>query len=412
MPIFDGINLTITLDSGITEVDLINDVYEPWKDWMLLSPTNRKYPAAFRPDGGNALSSIINQGSYIFLNNSAGWRMKPPEEDITIYLTGNLAVEDTLLPAFIPTVGEFTAAILGLQPVTQGVTPAMASQLAFTTFQNSVCIDPTLGTSGTGTVGLDQIGTRRVPSNNTDDSKAIAIINGLHNYNIVADLDTDAQTPAAPNTDFSAGYAFVGDSPFIKFTVGTGANLTNCSIENLELSGEMDGINNIKACRIKDITAVSGKVTFSDFDGDIAINGKTLIEECFSDREAVTYPRITTIGTNILIIRHMHGSIGLADMTGGSHSIGVYGGRLVIEASCSGGSVYVRGDPYEITDLSGGAVTLIDQTDSQKLTEIWKIMGLDINNPMTVTPTSRDAGDISQTISGDGETTSTVTRDP
>ena len=38
-------------------------------------------------------------------------------------------------------------------------------------------------------------------------------------------------------------------------------------------------------------------------------------------------------------------------------------------------------------------------------------MGLDIDNPMTVTPTARISGDVSQTIAGDGETTSTVTRD-
>lgn len=42
--------------------------------------------------------------------------------------------------------------------------------------------------------------------------------------------------------------------------------------------------------------------------------------------------------------------------------------------------------------------------------EIHKLQGLDAANPMTVTPTSRVAGGISQTISGDGTTTSTVTR--
>ncbi len=46
-----------------------------------------------------------------------------------------------------------------------------------------------------------------------------------------------------------------------------------------------------------------------------------------------------------------------------------------------------------------------------KVLEIWKLLGLDSENPMTVTPTSRTAGDISQTISGDGTTSTTVTRD-
>lgn len=46
-----------------------------------------------------------------------------------------------------------------------------------------------------------------------------------------------------------------------------------------------------------------------------------------------------------------------------------------------------------------------------RVTEMWQLEGLDISNPMTVTPNSRDAGTISQTISGDGTTTTTVTRD-
>ena len=48
----------------------------------------------------------------------------------------------------------------------------------------------------------------------------------------------------------------------------------------------------------------------------------------------------------------------------------------------------------------------------EALIEIARIMGLDINNPLTVTQTSRVAGDIKQTISGDGRISTTVTRDP
>lgn len=118
---FDGDNLLITLDSGIVEVNVVTDLYKAWKDFMLASPVNRKYPEAFRSDGGNPLTVTINQGAYIFLNNIDGWRIKPPEEDITIFLVGNLAVEDVALPSIVPTTGNFTAAILGLQPITQGV---------------------------------------------------------------------------------------------------------------------------------------------------------------------------------------------------------------------------------------------------------------------------------------------------
>jgi len=38
-----------------------------------------------------------------------------------------------------------------------------------------------------------------------------------------------------------------------------------------------------------------------------------------------------------------------------------------------------------------------------------KLEGLDAANPMTVTPSTRETGDIALAISGDGETTTTVT---
>lgn len=60
--------------------------------------------------------------------------------------------------------------------------------------------------------------------------------------------------------------------------------------------------------------------------------------------------------------------------------------------------------PDESTQLAAINIvqTLVD--------ELHKIQGLSVGNPMTVTPTSRTAGTVAQTISGDGENTSTVTR--
>ena len=55
------------------------------------------------------------------------------------------------------------------------------------------------------------------------------------------------------------------------------------------------------------------------------------------------------------------------------------------------------------TDPTGQAVVT-------QLAELWRIHGLKIGEPMTVTPTSRVAGDIAQTITGDGAATTTVTR--
>jgi len=376
---FDGVNLIITLDSGVTEVDVREDLYEGWKDWLLSNNSNLRFPRAFRPVGGDELTSVINAGSYFFLNNVAGWRLRPPEENITIFLTGNIAVEDVTVGTVLPTIGNFTTAIFGLQPVTQGVVPEMRANLAFSTYQGGVCINAVNGNSGVGQVGTDQIGTRRAPSNNTDDVLTILVREGLHRIFVAVDLDTDTQIPATPNTNFSAGYAFIGDSPFINFTLGTGVNMTNCSLDNFTLNGELDGVNNLIKCRVGTITNMSGQIQSCDLIGDININGDLIIEHSYSGKEGLLYPRVLGIGSDTLIVRDMRGSLGVGGVTGGTHTIGVYGGRIVIEASCSGGTLYLRGDPYEVLDLSGGAVTLVDQTGSLKLDLIYKSADLDIN---------------------------------
>jgi hypothetical protein len=85
--------------------------------------------------------------------------------------------------------------------------------------------------------------------------------------------------------------------------------------------------------------------------------------------------------------------------------------------------------PSDVTDIAGAvraelatelaridaatstrATAAQQTTDAGKLDELHRIHGLKSGEPMTVTPTSRVAGDISQTISGDGTTTTTVTR--
>ena len=54
--------------------------------------------------------------------------------------------------------------------------------------------------------------------------------------------------------------------------------------------------------------------------------------------------------------------------------------------------------------------TLLGLDTQTQMDEVWKIHGLDSTNPMTVTETSRTAGDINQDINDDGGGNVTVTR--
>ena len=62
-----------------------------------------------------------------------------------------------------------------------------------------------------------------------------------------------------------------------------------------------------------------------------------------------------------------------------------------------------------LTSAASGGMTT---EQAEQLAEIWRIHGLDPAAPLNVTPTSRSAGDVAQTISGDGATSTTVSRLP
>jgi hypothetical protein len=76
--------------------------------------------------------------------------------------------------------------------------------------------------------------------------------------------------------------------------------------------------------------------------------------------------------------------------------------------------VPTAGDEYLLTTVRDPLVTRGDHptgTVGAEIDEMYLIHGLKTGDTLTVTPTSRTAGAISQTISGDGTTTTTVSRD-
>jgi hypothetical protein len=71
----------------------------------------------------------------------------------------------------------------------------------------------------------------------------------------------------------------------------------------------------------------------------------------------------------------------------------------------TGTSGLTSGEAAQLNAVSAAVITLQALVD-----EIHRIHGLKPGEPMTVTPTSRVSGSIAQVISGDGATTTTVTR--
>lgn len=72
------------------------------------------------PDARTFAASVAS-GTFFFIQNNLGWRIRPAEADATVFLTGNLAPEDSSLPIMIPTIGAYTVLVDGLQPITQNI---------------------------------------------------------------------------------------------------------------------------------------------------------------------------------------------------------------------------------------------------------------------------------------------------
>ncbi len=371
---FDGDNLVITLDSGVTQVDVFEDLYEAAKDWYRGHPDNRRYPFPFVSDGGNPLTEVINQGGYIFLRNDIGWRIRPPEEDITIYITGNLAVSNVDLPAFIPTVGDFTAAIIGLQPVTQGVTPAMRQSIEFASLANQVAIDPINGYALTAAVD-GVLGTRKFPLATVADANTQADINGIRQFTVMNNTTVANITMPDP-------HQWIGDTPNIVLTLDSTAGVAGHSYRYLTVVGELDNTNLIEFCQIGAVTQFSGFASKSAFLSSCTLGGNTFVAECYSLVPGNGHPEFFVGLGNDFQVRDWHGSIGLNDIQDGTHTIEVYGGFVNIEASCTGGTIHIRGNPVGININGTVGANVVYQDGDRKITQIWQANRLDPDNPV------------------------------
>jgi hypothetical protein len=77
-------------------------------------------------------------------------------------------------------------------------------------------------------------------------------------------------------------------------------------------------------------------------------------------------------------------------------------------------NIPTAGDEYQLTTVRDPLITRNNHPDGTvgaEIDEMYLIHGLKDGEVLTVTPTSRTAGSIAQTIGGDGTTTTTVSRD-
>lgn len=90
---FDGLNKLILINPGVTYLDIKEDIYSDWKEWVTYyNGENAKWAPAMRSVGGDPITQDLSLGSTFFLLN--GWRIKPWDGHTSIHLYGNLYVDE------------------------------------------------------------------------------------------------------------------------------------------------------------------------------------------------------------------------------------------------------------------------------------------------------------------------------
>ena len=231
------------------------------------------------------------------------------------------------------------------------------STLLTSAYQNHVVFNLS-GQAGTAV----PIGTRATPSNNFAD--AIAISNSLGIRRIQM-----ASSGTLIGGVVATGKVFAGDNSSVdSLSIRTSAEVTDCSFENLTVQGFLDGNNIFKGCVVDDINYVNGLLQECALTGTINVDGAAQcnIINCWSGTAGVADNQLVTInmgGTgNSLALRNYSGGLRLQNYSGaGAITLDFASGRVIIDATCTGGTIGIRGI-CDVTDNSTNGCTVLDQT--------------------------------------------------
>lgn len=113
---FDGPNKVIIISEGVTELDVQEDIYSAWKEWIAIlgaeqHPLNANWEQAMRSVGGDPISGTQSLGATFFLMN--GWRIQPAPGRYRLTVNGNIYTEEGDDP-FIPAEGSGNAVTISL----------------------------------------------------------------------------------------------------------------------------------------------------------------------------------------------------------------------------------------------------------------------------------------------------------
>jgi hypothetical protein len=153
---FDGDNLHISLPSiGTFDVEI--HLYSAWKEWLAASD-NAKFPPAFDTTGGDNVGGGQEIAPYFFCRNDLGWRIKMPEANGEIIVSGNLFPRNPNAALFEQTTGydaflrlEVSTRAVVIERDTSGLTVSESNALQSLQSGVNIATINSVTVNGTGT---------------------------------------------------------------------------------------------------------------------------------------------------------------------------------------------------------------------------------------------------------------------
>jgi len=282
-----------------------------------------------------------------------------------------------------------------------------AKQLEDQSFTDSrIWIDTIAGQSGVSY----PIGTPGSPSDNLADSQSIIAVRTLPKR-----IHLRGVLPLT-GTDDIGEYDIQGtDSSLAEIVLG-GASVDNAHITHCEVSGSCSGEIHMGFCDVGALPSFRGTMHDCTLGGVVTLTSGSDQYKFNSCESGVAGTATAVIDVNSvsnidLQVRDYDGGIELRNVVSGNVSIDLNSGRVVIDSTCTGGTIVVGGTG-RLTD--NGTMTVEDSSlvAGDQTKDVWTRLGLNPDDSITDTTSGIDSnsGDIEITRTGDGVTSSTLTR--
>ena len=280
-----------------------------------------------------------------------------------------------------------------------------ATDLEAASYNGKVVVDPTNGEAG----DYFPIGTFARPSNNLTDAHSIADRVGVPEMYF-----KESMTLTGDWSD--GGHLFTSSSPvLVTLTVSPSADVSGCEFRDISVTGTLAASVVVRTCYVQNVS-MGGFMFNCAVGGDVTMLGPLSMLDCWSGIPGANHPDIDISNAGDLGVRGYNGGIGIGGATLSTIDMSFDGiGSVHLHNTLTAGTFVVRGVGILNDDTTDSALVLIDGfLDPKDVRETHKALGLDAADPVTVTPTGLDSvsGDIDVNFTGDGVSSTTMTRQP